>query len=1085
MGANEKAGTRVGKSPGTQAGGLGDLLAGLLDVVTAWGSGALYAATILLLFYLLIAGLAWRKSRTASHEARVERLRNGGLVLEVIVPSGSRADAAVMSRLLRQLWDHLATPAQSGALRRAVLSESAQYERSAISLEIIGKTDGVGFYIWLPAAWEPHATLIETLRDLIRAHYPGCRVRLLETDHLQREVYSIAKEGKEGDLLWVDLALQADSRYPIGSGTSGNSRSAGTSGSGAVRAGVGGAAADTLGGLLSLLAAEPPSLPLIGVQIVVSANAEATGDVRQQILDEKAQLQELSAQYGRRSLGREHDERVLALEEKDDEYGYATQVRLFALATGGKEAARRAEMRLGVLLKSYRLYNRTTAGVAQGFVEKARGRAKVRRGMNTWEAGPVLGRWQRTGLGVARWLRIMRRARPDILNCDELAGVYHYPHEGLEKIGTVQVVDRTYLPVPAFAMATSQEIEAGGKVLIGTVEEDMPTRGTGLPNASVPSSPMALSVGGQHGLSSSVGVSDQAGRRGNGSSRQVVPSTVWQLVPAGKRVVGVTVNDLTRAMYLLGGMGSGKSGMLLIKIWQHLQAGAGVGLIDPKTDLYNEVMLRVPPEREKDVVLFDPSSVGRVRRVVGLNPLDARLVRELGAARVAAKTMDLIKKVMGASWDTAVRMKRFLQTTLIAVLEAEMAVGRASTLMSVYRCLKDEDGKGANSYRDSLLPHVTNPIVLDFWRVQFPAMGAQQRQSLDTVLTRIEKFVLDDVVRSFVAQPESTLNVRQIMDQNGIFLANITNEESKENQVFLGSIITNMFLLAAMSRRDVPQWGTDGQTLRPYFHLHLDEFQNFVATEAEDIETMLSMCRAFHLCLTMAHQYTGQLPQNVMDAISSNVQTMVLFGLQGPDAPRFSAMFPEVRSQDWLHLPQWHSYQRSLVNGRSTKGLYSAGPLNLPPLAANPGEDAFSDPQGASVVAYEQLAPAPGRMALIALAHDDLKQTERDRQARLYNLAQQLWHPSDQGEPWVVDVLSLLSVRDFEIYRDLRHRFDMAERNRLLSQPGLVRDKKSRIERLSALRVGTPQVEVDAWVNRMTRGDADMSPGPGTVLSKR
>src|SRR5207253_5070001 len=140
----------------------------------------------------------------------------------------------------------------------------------------------------------------------------------------------------------------------------------------------------------------------------------------------------------------------------------------------------------------------------------------------------------------------------------------------------------------------------------------------------------------------------------------------------------------------------------------------------------------------------------------------------------------------------------------------------------------------------------------------------------------------------------------------------------------------NSFLMGAFARQSTPQ-----EQRRDYL-LVVDEFQNFVDTGKEDVEQMLSMARGYRLGLMLAHQFTEQLPKEVLSAILKNVQTWVLFGLQADDA-RLFAGYLGLRPEDFQNLPPYHTYQRTIVNNTPT-GVYSALPLPPPPPAANPGE---------------------------------------------------------------------------------------------------------------------------------------------------
>jgi len=85
-----------------------------------------------------------------------------------------------------------------------------------------------------------------------------------------------------------------------------------------------------------------------------------------------------------------------------------------------------------------------------------------------------------------------------------------------------------------------------------------------------------------------------------------------------------------------------------------------------------------------------------------------------------------------------------------------------------------------------------------------------------------------------------------------------------------------------MARAKIP----DDQ--RVDFYVYADEFQNLVT---ETFENILSEARKYGLCLTVAHQYVGQLLERVQAAVLGNVGSLIIFRVGGDDAVKLK---PEV-----------------------------------------------------------------------------------------------------------------------------------------------------------------------------------------------
>src|SRR5260221_14380155 len=84
--------------------------------------------------------------------------------------------------------------------------------------------------------------------------------------------------------------------------------------------------------------------------------------------------------------------------------------------------------------------------------------------------------------------------------------------------------------------------------------------------------------------------------------------------------VYIGLDDRRRHMYIIGRTGTGKSEFLKDMILQDIRNGEGLAFLDPHGDAIEDILLRIPPERAEDVILFDPSDT---ERPMGLNIMEA------------------------------------------------------------------------------------------------------------------------------------------------------------------------------------------------------------------------------------------------------------------------------------------------------------------------------------------------------------------------------------------------------------------------------------------------------------------------------
>jgi hypothetical protein len=104
--------------------------------------------------------------------------------------------------------------------------------------------------------------------------------------------------------------------------------------------------------------------------------------------------------------------------------------------------------------------------------------------------------------------------------------------------------------------------------------------------------------------------------------------------------------DRLRHFYVIGQTGTGKSTLLRNMIDQDIKNGEGVCFIDPHGSDVQDILSRIPPERYKDVIYFDPSHLDRP---IGLNFLefDNRFPEQ--KTFVINELMSIFKKLYGAT----------------------------------------------------------------------------------------------------------------------------------------------------------------------------------------------------------------------------------------------------------------------------------------------------------------------------------------------------------------------------------------------------------------------------------------------------
>ncbi len=368
---------------------------------------------------------------------------------------------------------------------------------------------------------------------------------------------------------------------------------------------------------------------------------------------------------------------------------------------------------------------------------------------------------------------------------------------------------------------------------------------------------------------------------------------------------GLPRSDRGRHLYIIGQTGTGKSGLLELLTISDIYSPYGFAVIDPHGDYAQNTLARIPAERANDVIYFNPADT---EFPVAFNPMEVTDPKL--KTHTVSELIGVLKR-MFESWGP--RLEYILRYSLLALLDYPNA-----TMLDITRILTDK------RFRNDVLQHVQDPVVLNFWTVEFASWNDKfAAEAVAPVLNKVGAFTANPLVRNIIGQPKSSFNIRQIMDERKILIVNLSRGlVGEDNAALLGALLVTKVQLAAMSRADVPV------EQREPFYLYVDEFQNFAT---DSFATILSEARKYGLNLTVANQYTAQMMQEVKDAVFGNVGSIVAFRMSADDSRVMLKYFePKFTEYDLIHMHNRHFVVSMTIEGEKVPG-FSAISLNLPP----------------------------------------------------------------------------------------------------------------------------------------------------------
>jgi hypothetical protein len=377
--------------------------------------------------------------------------------------------------------------------------------------------------------------------------------------------------------------------------------------------------------------------------------------------------------------------------------------------------------------------------------------------------------------------------------------------------------------------------------------------------------------------------------------------------------------DRLQHLWLLGPTGTGKSTLIANMALRDARAGYGMIVIDPKSDLCDDILARLPEERTKDVIVLNPAATDRP---IGFNILQSACdeqARELVA--------DDVVRIFGEVWKSSFgpRTADVLRNALLTLTATHAPDGSAFTLAEVAPLLEHP------AFRKFVTGQAVVPeSVRSFW-ASFETMSVSERnQVISPSLNKLRALTTRTSLRLMLGQSIG-IDVGDVFTKRRILLGSLNKGTvGAETAQLLGSLVVASMWNAALRRAGIPK-----AARRPVW-AYLDEFQD-VLRMGGDVADALSQARGLGLGLVLAHQYLGQLPPPMQAALGT-VRSSVTFQLDQEDARTLERRFgPSLTAEDLTGLRAYEVAMRLCVDSQTREPVTG----RTRPLS-EPTRDAFS-----------------------------------------------------------------------------------------------------------------------------------------------
>ena len=370
-------------------------------------------------------------------------------------------------------------------------------------------------------------------------------------------------------------------------------------------------------------------------------------------------------------------------------------------------------------------------------------------------------------------------------------------------------------------------------------------------------------------------------------------------------IFGIKTPDRRKHVYVIGKTGAGKSTLIANMAIDDIRKDRGIGIIDPHGDLSEIILDYIPKRRLNDVVYLEPFDV---ERPFSLNVLEVHNLQHKDL--VSSGIVSIFHKIYGESWGP--RLEYILRNVILTLLDVE-----GGTLIDALRLLSDQ------AFREKIVSRLSDPVLKNFWEAEFARMPDKLKaEAVSPIQNKVGQFVSSRMIRNIIGNPNSSINLQEIMDEGKILILNLSQGKlGEDNAALLGAMVITQIQLAAMNR------SFQKEESRRDFFLYVDEFQNFAT---ESFIKILSEARKYRLSLTLANQYSDQLELEVQRAIYGNVGTLISFVVGAHDAYNLTKEYAEIYTEnDLVSLGKFETVMKLSIDGM-TSAPFPATTLPLP-----------------------------------------------------------------------------------------------------------------------------------------------------------
>ncbi len=372
----------------------------------------------------------------------------------------------------------------------------------------------------------------------------------------------------------------------------------------------------------------------------------------------------------------------------------------------------------------------------------------------------------------------------------------------------------------------------------------------------------------------------------------------------GERPVVLTPAAATHHVAVVGPSGVGKSVLLANAILSEIAAGHAGVAIDPKGDLLDTILDRVPAEHAERVVVLDAGD--DTRAVAGLDVLHG------GDPDMRADVLVRTLKAMFPDW--GIRSELFGRLGLRTLAEVPGA-----TLLNLGQLFADA------AYRRAAVAGLRDGFLRQSWQTYEALSPAAKVDVVQAPLGRVMALLSRPRVRAVVASSDPQIDVGRLLEQKRFLLVSLAPGVLGEAAPLIGSAVMLATWDAIEARVALPP----GQ--RHLASIFIDELATVANGLPSDIELVAERARGLGASLTVALQTLGRVPEPTRSALLGNLATLISFRAAATEASTIARELPGITADDLMALGRFEVAARVGVGAGSAVSVVTGRTEPLPP----------------------------------------------------------------------------------------------------------------------------------------------------------